>query len=173
MAVLVIAEAVVARYWWHTSVAMPTVERALPMAAVVPPLLAVSLTGSLVERWPQQLATAARSAVAIRAVRFAAVVAGGLVAALVAAGHTDRTPVLATAAGVALAGLAAPTLQRWTWMPLMLAGYAWLQYAAWHPYEPVPHLVLAASLGLAVGALVYAFDLSAQSAGQAVRGSRS
>jgi hypothetical protein len=132
------------------------------MAAVLPPLLAISLTGGLVELWPQQMETTARSPVGLRAVRFAVVLASGLVAAFIAVGDADRTPIVATAVGVTLAALVAPTLRRWTWKPLLLAGYVWMQYAAVHPYQPmVPEATLAATAGLVVGGCVYALDLRA------------
>jgi hypothetical protein len=131
---LLTAEAVGARYWWDIALQLPTVERALPMAAVVPPLLAISASGVLVELWPEQMATTARPPSALRAVRFAAVAASGLAAAVVASGRVEAVPFAATAVGVAIAGVLAPVAGRWTWMPLLLASYGWLQFATFHPY---------------------------------------
>jgi hypothetical protein len=157
-----ILEAVAARYWWHTSVQLPTVERAIPMSAVLPPLLAISLTGVLVERWPQPMATTARSAIVLRAARYAVLLAVAAAAAAAAAGRTQDTEVWATTLGVAFAGLAAPTLRHWTWMPLVLAGYAWMQHAGRHPYDQaVPHGAAVAAIVLILGGAAYALDVRA------------
>jgi hypothetical protein len=157
---IAVAEAVVARTWWHTSTHLPTVERAVPMAAVVPPLLTISLSWAMLEQWSQQMATTTRSPVVLRAGRFAALLAIGVAAAFTAAARADGMVIATTAVGVALAGLVEPTLRRWTWMPLVLAGYAWLQYAARHPVGDImlPGFAPAVLAGV-VGGAAYAFDL--------------
>jgi hypothetical protein len=171
MFLLLIAEAATARYWWDLAVQLPTVERAIPMAAVLPPLLAITLSGALVELWPQQMETTARSPSAVRAARFAVVVASGATAAVVASGRSDRLILAATVLGIAIAGVAAPSLRRWTWMPLVLVGYAWMQYAAMHPYTAVDARgAVLAAFGVGAGGLVYSVGLPLRQTGGAALG---
>jgi hypothetical protein len=124
-------EGLTALWWWEGGATIPTIDRAVPMPAVLPPLLAISIAWVLVERWPDALATAARSPQLIRLGRYAAAQAICLAAALGASAlGTDHGAVALTVIGVSAAGLLAPVLQGWLWMPLVMAGYAWLQLAA-------------------------------------------
>jgi hypothetical protein len=159
---LAAAVSLLAREWWNVDATVPTVDRALPMAAVVPPALALATAWTLVERWPIPTQAAARSLVVVRAVRFAAVVTTCAAAGAVASWGDGQgeTPAVAVI-GVACAATLTPTTQRWTWLPLTAAGYAWLQHAARGSMgDYLPHDAAVAIAACIVGAVVYAADLT-------------
>jgi hypothetical protein len=149
---------VVARHWWHAGATVPTIERAVPMPAVLPVFMTLGLTWGLVERWPDQMRTASRSTIGLRLARYAVVI--GLAAAATAVAGTssqDQETAWLTVIGVGLAGVSEPMLGRWLWAPLVLAGYAWLQYRVHQAdhHSLAPDAAIAAMIGL-LGACTYA-----------------
>jgi hypothetical protein len=126
---LAAAGAVCGYGWWEGGTSIPTVEPPVPMPILLPPLLVIALSWTLVERWPASMQISARRPAVVRLARYFATLVVGSGAACVASLHSPGLETLSlTAIGIGLAGMLAPFIGRWLWMPLVVAGYGWLQY---------------------------------------------
>jgi hypothetical protein len=156
-------EGLASLYWWRGGTPVPTIERNIPMPALLPAVLVISLTFVLIERWPEQMCTSARALTRIRLARYGACLVVALIPAYAASMRgLDHETASLTAVGLGLAGVLAPVLGCWTWMPLMLLGYGWLQYAAHNVTgDYLTHDVLLAWGSVIAGGGAYALGMPA------------
>jgi hypothetical protein len=126
---LAVAITVRAYWWWEGGTSVPTIDAPVPMPILLPPLLVIALTWTLVERWPEPMQVSARPPAFVRLRRYGSTLMLGSAAAFIASvSGPGLETVSLTAIGIAGAGLLAPFLGGWLWLPLVVAGYGWLQY---------------------------------------------
>src|SRR5262249_20981238 len=125
--IIAVGAGAAAALWWDAATPVPTVDRAVPIIAILPTVLVLSVGWVLVERWPSAMAPAWRSPELVRLGRYVVVqgVCGSAAAVATIRAGTDCVAV--TLVGVALVGVLAPWLRGWYWVPMLLTGYLWLQ----------------------------------------------
>lgn len=136
------------------TVGVPGVARPLTVEATIPCLMALAATISLVDEWAPLLLCAARPWWLLTILRLGGTLVAATLPWLLGSHDPTNARVLGLAAiAVSVAALAVGIAGRFGWIPLLLAGYAFLVVTAGHPewLIEVPPLLVGASV-LAGGA---------------------
>lgn len=136
---------------------LPTLEQAIAVVNLVPPLAGTLLGHSLVEPLPDGARTAQRRLVPMFAARYAVLQLVGVIIVVVLAGTAGYAAWPAVPAFVALSAICVTALREWYWVPMLAVTYGWLQLGQGTVPDRLADLGLGgAAVAAVAGGAVYA-----------------